>query len=266
MYFNSQYVPITGPLAMPWPHWEETGDSPWHQAMRLRWHKYIQYSFEKRMKCGKDVHKYFKHFVDLSNPLAEACCLTDKECDFAFWYGFHPDDQEELQPHLEFLTKDSWCPGDVPFENIFLIAYSVFLHPPPECLPRLRCPIVTSLPPQHFINLAEGDLQLHVNHGSLIRTQHSSYACKTLLAAPSPLHPTSIESVLLPAHPSFPHNVLPMPSHSVSAPTSLPTCSLSPYNTFSMLSYSHPLPPSVLRISQKWPSSALTQRYDEDYL
>jgi hypothetical protein len=279
--------PITGPLAMPWSHWEEIGNSHWHRAIRMVrwvWHSFIQHSSGMRMRCADDVIEYYKQFVDLCAPLAEAGYLTEEEFNVSFWYGFHPDDQQELESrHLLNFP----CLLDISFEEVFQITCSFFANPPtpqlqlqqsqsdapkerhkPAILEPASAPLAMSTPPfpashpppglchpvvtspltQNFIDPGEGDLQLHVDLGSITSTQHSYHACKTSFPAPSPLRPASEESVVLPAFmPTlFDTYPPPPPSRSASAPPSLPARSsahlLSPHNIFS--SPSCPLPPS----------------------
>ena len=76
------------------------------------------------------------------------------------------------------------------------------LHPLPCPLP--HCAFLNPLPCCHLTltqnDPSEGDLQLHVNLDSLIRTQHGSCAHETSLPTPSPLCPASVESVCLLMH------------------------------------------------------------------
>ena len=112
---------------MPLPHWEATGDSPWHQATRWSWHKFIQCASERRICCEDDIFQYYAQFLELSNPLAEAGCLTAEERNIGFWYGFHPDDQQELESRL---LLDYSRLYDISFEEVFEITYSFFANLP----------------------------------------------------------------------------------------------------------------------------------------
>ncbi|KAH9170857.1 hypothetical protein EDB89DRAFT_2230400 [Lactarius sanguifluus] len=81
--------------------------------MRQKLCGYIQDSARKRMYCEDDVLRYYRQFICFGLPLVHAGHLSGEEHDAAFWYGFHPDDREVLQPHL--IGKNPFQPSDVPF-------------------------------------------------------------------------------------------------------------------------------------------------------
>jgi hypothetical protein len=79
-----------------------------HHAMREDLYNFVQYSSERPKPCEAEVLQYYRQFLHLSNPLVHAHCLTDKQRDTEFWYGFHPDDCAELLLHLR--RQFPWWP------------------------------------------------------------------------------------------------------------------------------------------------------------
>ena len=78
---------------------------------------------------------YYEQFIDHSNPLAEAGCLTAEECNIAFWYRFHPNNWQELESHhlLDYSRLDN-----ISFQEVFEITYLFFANPPTSQLQQLQ--------------------------------------------------------------------------------------------------------------------------------
>ena len=73
-----------------------------------------------------DVLDYYRLFLELSNPLTNACQLSDEACNAKFFKGFHQDNREILAGHL-FTMKPNH-PHDQPYElaDIFKATRSYF--------------------------------------------------------------------------------------------------------------------------------------------
>src|SRR6266702_2403105 len=80
------------------------------------------------MDCLDDVLQYYRQFLWLSAPLVHAGHLSEEERDSTFWYGYHPEDCEVLQPHL--LGKNPFQLRKVPFhfEDVFGCAHGEFVY------------------------------------------------------------------------------------------------------------------------------------------
>ncbi|KAH9009240.1 hypothetical protein EDB85DRAFT_2246661 [Lactarius pseudohatsudake] len=102
--------------------------TPRHQIMRQKLHSHVQETSRTRMHCEDDVLRYYRQFICFGLPLVHAGHLSEEERNTAFWYGFHPEDRQVLQPRL--LSKNPLQPPDVPFhfEDVFGCARAAFAY------------------------------------------------------------------------------------------------------------------------------------------
>ncbi|KAH9021343.1 hypothetical protein EDB85DRAFT_2293531 [Lactarius pseudohatsudake] len=102
--------------------------TPRHQIMRQKLHSHVQETSRTRMHCKDDVLRYYRQFICFGLPLVHAGHLSEEERNTAFWYGFHPEDREVLQPRL--LGKNPSQPPDVPFhfEDVLSCARAAFAY------------------------------------------------------------------------------------------------------------------------------------------
>ena len=138
MYYS---YALSGPMAMPFPHWEE--DTPENHARLQKLQHFIRHSSQRPMRCKDDVLQYYEEFLALSRTMILTRFLTDDERDTAFWCGFHPSDCMKLLP-----DQPSFAPD---FVEVFRKARTVFsyeAHPipaPPSCPSPSPSPPLTSI-------------------------------------------------------------------------------------------------------------------------
>ncbi|KAH9158549.1 hypothetical protein EDB89DRAFT_2085856 [Lactarius sanguifluus] len=125
---------LSGYHSRDWPLFRQSlvnifgNTTPRHQILRQKLHSYIQDSSRRRMFCEDDVLRYYRQFICFGLPLVHAGHLSGEERDAAFWYGFHPDDRQILQPRL--LGKNHFQPPDIPFhfEDVLGCARAAFAY------------------------------------------------------------------------------------------------------------------------------------------
>ncbi|KAH9032125.1 hypothetical protein EDB85DRAFT_2289843 [Lactarius pseudohatsudake] len=125
---------LSGYHSCDWPQLRQSlvnifgNPTPRHQIMRQKLHSHVQDSSRRRMDCEDDVLQYYRQFLCYSAPLVHTGHLSEEERDAAFWYGFHPEDRQVLQPRL--LSKNPLQPPDVPFhfEDVFGCARAAFAY------------------------------------------------------------------------------------------------------------------------------------------
>jgi hypothetical protein len=89
-------------------------------------HVFVQKALQVRMRSKDDVLKYYHGFNLLCRPLTNAGRITTKDCNLAFWLGFHTENRDCMTTQL-FV----WCPHHAmdeafPFTNIFDITHTTF--------------------------------------------------------------------------------------------------------------------------------------------
>ncbi|KAH9029397.1 hypothetical protein EDB85DRAFT_1528554, partial [Lactarius pseudohatsudake] len=125
---------LNGYRSRDWPLFQQSlvtifgNPIPRHQIMKQKLHSHVQDSSRRRMDCEDDVSQYYRQFLCYSAPLVHTGHLSEEERDAAFWYGFHPEDRQVLQPRL--LSKNPLQPPDVPFhfEDVFGCARAAFAY------------------------------------------------------------------------------------------------------------------------------------------
>ncbi|KAI0284094.1 hypothetical protein BC826DRAFT_973531 [Russula brevipes] len=83
-----------------------------HSRQRLR--EFLSHSSKFRMQGESDVRQYYRQFLRLSKPLFDSYELTRTERNNAFWYGFHPEDQNEIFSQL--IAQYPMQPRDTAFD------------------------------------------------------------------------------------------------------------------------------------------------------
>jgi len=110
---------LNGFCSRDWPLFQQSlvnvfgSTTPCPQDMRQKLCSYIQDSSKMQMDCVDDMLQYYRQFICYGVPLVHAGHLLEEECDSTFWYGFHPEDHEVLQPHL--LSKNPFQLHEVHF-------------------------------------------------------------------------------------------------------------------------------------------------------
>ncbi|KAI9429881.1 hypothetical protein H4582DRAFT_2088124 [Lactarius indigo] len=99
-----------------------------HSKQKL--YDFAHYNSRSRMRDEEDVMGYYRQFLVFCEPLIEANRITTDERDYAFWYGFHPDDQEKLSPRLLAKFPDQPIRQPYSFSEVFKIARAVFSSSP----------------------------------------------------------------------------------------------------------------------------------------
>ncbi|KAH9010326.1 hypothetical protein EDB85DRAFT_2161497 [Lactarius pseudohatsudake] len=179
--------------------------TPRHQIMRQKLHSHVQDSSRRRMDCEDDVLQYYRQFLCYSAPLVHAGHLSEEERDAAFWYGFHPEDRQVLQPRL--LSKNPLQPPDIPFhfEDIFCCARGAFAF---------GNPFPPWLHEQQFQSSSARHEQLVAKHGS-----RDTYGLREMSRAVTSNAETTSNLDVLPSPPqSTPQPQFPSPSPSVLEP------------------------------------------------
>ncbi|KAI0273202.1 hypothetical protein BGY98DRAFT_1188997 [Russula aff. rugulosa BPL654] len=75
-----------------------------------------RYFAQTRISSEEDVLWYYQRFLILSRLLRDARRLSDKECDKAFWLGFHPRDRAEM--YVRLIAKHPDQPTNVRFNYL----------------------------------------------------------------------------------------------------------------------------------------------------
>ncbi|KAH9159204.1 hypothetical protein EDB89DRAFT_2237255 [Lactarius sanguifluus] len=65
-----------------------------HSKQKL--YDFAHYNSRTRMRDEEDVIHYYRQFLVFCQPLIEDHRITTDESDYAFWYGFHPEDRDKL--------------------------------------------------------------------------------------------------------------------------------------------------------------------------
>jgi hypothetical protein len=88
--------------------------------------KFIRKSRQYRMRDKKDVMKYYRQFLKLTNPLHAARTLSDESHNAKFFKGFHRKDREILSSRLFTMRPNH--PRDNPYElnDVFKAARGYF--------------------------------------------------------------------------------------------------------------------------------------------
>jgi hypothetical protein len=91
---------------------------------------FIKLASKSRKKEEEDVRQYYRKFLILSKPLLDSQELTKQERDSEFWYGFHPDDRDELTTHLFAKYPDQPKRRVFDFEDVYQVARAVLNNGP----------------------------------------------------------------------------------------------------------------------------------------
>ncbi|KAI9446706.1 hypothetical protein H4582DRAFT_2069989 [Lactarius indigo] len=99
-----------------------------HSKQKL--YDFAHHNSQTHMRDEEDIIEYYRRFLVVSEPIVGANRITTDECDYAFWYGFHPDDREKLAPRL--LAKFPDQPDGHPygFSEVFKLAHITFSSTP----------------------------------------------------------------------------------------------------------------------------------------
>ncbi|KAI9429320.1 hypothetical protein BJY52DRAFT_1200592 [Lactarius psammicola] len=78
--------------------YERTSAQSRHSKQKL--YDFVHYHSQSRMRDEESVIQYYRQFIVFSKPLTENRRITDDDHDSAFWYGFHPNDQDKILSRL----------------------------------------------------------------------------------------------------------------------------------------------------------------------
>ncbi|KAH9065026.1 hypothetical protein EDB87DRAFT_1756383 [Lactarius vividus] len=108
--------------------YEGTSAQSRHSKQKL--YDFTHYSSRTRMHDEEDIIHYYRQFLVFCQPLVEDHRITTDEHDYAFWYGFHPDDREKLSPRLLAKFPDQPIGQPYNFNEVFKIARAAFSSSP----------------------------------------------------------------------------------------------------------------------------------------
>jgi hypothetical protein len=96
---------------------------------------FIKLASKTCKKEEEDMRQYYRKFLILSKPLLDSQELTKQEQDSKFWYGFHPDDHDELTTHLFVKYLDQPRRWVFNFEDVYQVMWAVLSGRPlfPSC-------------------------------------------------------------------------------------------------------------------------------------
>ncbi|KAH9167314.1 hypothetical protein EDB89DRAFT_2125817 [Lactarius sanguifluus] len=256
---------LSGYHSCDWPLFRQSlvnifgNTTPRHQILRQKLHSYIQDSSRRRMFCEDDVLRYYRQFICFGLPLVHAGHLSGEERDAAFWYGFHPDDRQILQPRL--LGKNHFQPPDIPFhfEDVLGCARAAFAYED-SFLPWLHAkqfkpPIVRR--EQHIVEPAPRDAHscravtravatyAETTPNELSPSSHSTPDTQL----PSSSSPSALESQHGLAHSATLDQPEPEPEHTLST-------TLQPSASFPTSFHTHSLAPSAAADAHEIPSTS----------
>ncbi len=106
------------------------GTSAQSRYSKQKLYDFIHYNSQTRMHNKEDVIQYYRQFLVFCQPLIETCWITDDECNSAFWYSFHPDNQDKLSTQLVAKFPDQAIGQPYSFEDVFKIAHVIFASSP----------------------------------------------------------------------------------------------------------------------------------------
>ncbi len=106
------------------------GTSAQSRYSKQKLYDFVHYNSRTRMRDEEDVIQYYRQFLVFCQPLIETRRITDDERNSAFWYGFHPDDQDKLSTRLVAKFPDQAIGQPYGFEDVFKIARVIFASSP----------------------------------------------------------------------------------------------------------------------------------------
>ncbi|KAH8977017.1 hypothetical protein EDB92DRAFT_1822827 [Lactarius akahatsu] len=108
--------------------YEGTSAQSRHSKQKL--YDFAHYNSRTRMRDEEDIIHYYRQFLVFCQPLIEDHRITTDERDYAFWYGFHPEDRDKLSPRLLAKFPDQPIGQPYNFNEVFKIARAAFSSSP----------------------------------------------------------------------------------------------------------------------------------------